>query len=252
MVKIIQWIRANRLSLNLKKTKYILFSNSIDSLPGDILFDNSPLEKVTHSKFLGVTIDNKLSWKIHIDNISKKVSRNIGILNRLKFQLPFSSLHTLYSSLVLPYLNYGLLAWGNAHQTILDKLLLLQKKAIRIICQAGFRTHTDPLFYEKKILKIKDLYFFQLGQFMYNYTCDLLPDIFKSMFLKNRSFHQYPTRKSDDYHLPLLRSFFAQNTFIYEGPKFWNSLTDSLKNAPSLNTFKNKLKLYLLSAYNKN
>ena len=149
-------------------------------------------------------------------------------------------------------MNYGLLAWGNAHQTILDKLLLLQKKALRIICQAGFRTHTDPLFYENRILKVKDLYFFQLGQFMYNYTYDLLPDIFRSMFMKNRSLHQYPTRHSDEYHLPLLRTSFAQNTFLYEGPKYWNSLFDNLKNAPSLNTFKKRLKSFLLLSYDSN
>ena len=74
--KIIQWIRANRLSLNLQNTKYILFSNSIDSLPTDLVFDDTPLEKVSHSKFLGVIIDNKLSWKVHIDNISiKKIEK---------------------------------------------------------------------------------------------------------------------------------------------------------------------------------
>ena len=153
--KTIQWIRANRLSLNLQKTKYILFSNSIDSLPTDLVFDDASLEKVSHSKFLGVIIDNKLSWKAHIDNIANKISRNIGILNRLKTQLPSTALLTLYSSLTLPYLNYGLLAWGNAHQTSLDKILLLQKRAVRIICQANFLAHTNPLFFEKNIFVSK-------------------------------------------------------------------------------------------------
>ena len=250
--KIIQWIRANRLSLNLQKTKYILFSNSIDSLPTDLVFDDTHLEKVTHSKFLGVIIDNKLSWKVHVDNISKKKSRNIGILNRLKTQLPSSALLTLYSSLTLPYLNYGLLAWGNAHQNILDKLLLLQKRAVRIISQADFRAHTNPFFYDNNILKVKDLYLLQLGQFMYKNTNDLLPKNFKTMFLKNRSFHQHSTRQSEEYHLPLLRTSFAKNTFIYDGPKLWNSFTDSLKNAPSLYTFKKRLKIFLFLKYKVN
>ena len=81
--KVTQWIRANKLSLNLQKTKYMLFSNTIEALPTDIIFDDTPLEKVSHIKFLGIIVDSKLSWKLHIDNICKTISRNIGIINRL-------------------------------------------------------------------------------------------------------------------------------------------------------------------------
>ena len=115
--KVTQWIRANKLSLKLQKTKYMLFSNTIEALPIDVIFDDTPLEKVSHIKFLGIIVDSKLSWKLHIDNICKTISRNIGIINRLKFHIPVSSLLMLYSSLILPYLNYGILAWGNTYQT---------------------------------------------------------------------------------------------------------------------------------------
>ena len=109
----------------------MLLSNSIDALPVNIVFDDTPLEVVSFIKFLGVTVDNKLSWKYHIDNTCKIISRNIGIINKLKYHFSPSSLALLmlYSSLILPYLNYGILAWGNTHQTLLDKLLLLQKKS---------------------------------------------------------------------------------------------------------------------------
>ena len=247
--KLTQWIRANKLSLNLQKTKYMLFSNSLVSLPDNIYFDNSPLDKVSDIKFLGVTIDDKLSWRLHVDTICKTISRNIGIINRLKTHLPSNSLFTLYSSLILPYLNYGLLAWGNACQWLLDKLLLLQKKALRIICHTAFRAHTDPLFSDNKIMKIKDLHLFQLGQLMYNYKKNALPAIFQSMFTKNLSFHNYPTRHSDEFHLPLLRTVLAQKTFIYDGPKFWNSLCENIRNAPSLSSFKKRLKTHLLQSY---
>ena len=129
---------------------------------------------------------------------------------------------------------------------------MLQKRAVRIICQADFRAHTNPLFYDNNILKVKDLYLLQLGQFMYKNTNDLLPNNFKTMYLKNRSFHQHSTRQSEEYHLPLLRTSFAKNTFIYDGPKLWNSFTDSLKNAPSLYTFKKRLKIFLFLKYKEN
>ena len=241
LLNILQWIQANKLSLNLQKTNYMLFSNSLDSLPSDIIFDNTPLKHVPLTKFLGITVDDKLSWKPHIDNICKIISRNIGVINRLKLYLPQSSLFMLYSSLILPYLNYGLLVWGNTHHTLLERVLLLQKRVIRIICNAPIRSHTDPLFFENNILKIKDLYLFQLGQFMFNYNNGILPSVFNDMFLKNHAVHRYPTRQSDEFHLPLLRTCSAQNTFIFEGPKFWNTLHNDLKTSPSLIAFKKSI-----------
>ena len=245
--KLTQWIRANKLSLNLQKTKYMIFSNTIEALPSDIIFDDSPLECVSQIKFLGITVDNKLSWKPHVLNVCKTLSRNIGIINKLKYQFPSTTLFTLYSSLILPYLNYGILAWGNTHISLLDKILILQKKILRIICNAPIRSHTDSLFLEHKILKIKDLYLFQLGQFMFKYNNNSLPRIFDSMFPQNQSFHNYPTRRSNEFHLPLLRTLLAQNTFLYTGPRFWNSLDNEIKVARSLPSFKNKLKYMLLN-----
>ena len=228
----------------------MLFSNSLDSLPGNISFGTTPLEEVSSFKFLGVCVDNKLSWKSHIDNICKTVSRNIGVMSRLKYYLPSSALLTLYFSLILPYLNYGILAWGNTYHTLLDKLFLLQKKAIRTVFNLHIREHTDPLFFYHKILKIKDLYTFQLGQFMFNYNSNLLPQIFHDLFQRNSHVHNYPTRRSDEFHLPLMRTVHAQNTFLYTGPRLWNNLDNSLKDSPKFVTFKYKFRKYLLSPYN--
>ena len=244
-----QWIRANKLSLNLQKTKFMFFSNSLETLPGNIIFDDTPLDEVSSIKFLGIWVDNKLSWKYHINNICKTISRNMCVVNKLKHYLPSSVLLILYFSLILPYLNYGILAWGNTHQTLLDKLLLLQKKSLRIIFNLQTRAHTDNLFFENKILKIKDLYLFQLGQFMFKYNTKNLPNIFDYLFFRNDHVHNYPTRRSSEYHLPLLRTIHAQNTFVFTGPKFWNSLDGNLKDATSLISFKGKLKKYLIGSY---
>ena len=248
--KVTEWIKANKLSLNLLKTKYMLFSNTIETLPGHIIFDETPLEKVTLIKFLGVYVDCKLSWKHHITTTCKTISRNIGVINKLKYVLPSSVLLMLYSSLILPYLNYGILVWGNTHQVLLDKLLLLQKKSMRIIFNLHPRTHTDDLFFHNKILKVKDLYLFHLGQLMFNFKTKNLPKIFDQTFNRNDLFHNYPTRRSNEYHLPLFRTILAQNTFVYTGPNYWNNLDNNLKIITSIHSFKNKLKQLLLQPYN--
>ena len=156
---------------------------------------------------------------------------------------------TLYFSLILPYLNYGILAWGNTCQTYLDKLFLLQKKSLRIVFNLPIRAHTDALFFDHKVLKLKDLYLFQLGQFMFNYTNNHLPKIFQDSFHRNSHVHNYPTRRSNEFHLPLLRTVHAQNIFTYTGPRFWNNLDNSLKELHKFITFKYNLKKHLLSKY---
>ena len=189
--------------------------------------ENTPLECVSFITFLGVTVDNNLSWKYHIDNICKITSRNIGIIYKVKTCLPLNSLSMLYSSLILPYLNYGLLVWGNTHQTLLDKVLLLQKKVIRIICNSPFRCHTDGLFFENNILKVKDLYLFQLGQ-----LCILIIIIicchlfFKKCLLK------------------LAQSIITQQDILQN---FIYLSCNEVKNAPSINILKTKIEIVFIT-----
>lgn len=249
LTNLLTWIRANKLSLNLQKTKCMLFSNSLDTLPIDITLEDTVLEIVSTTTFLGLTIDNKLTWKPHIDSICRTISRNIGVINKVKCYFPSSTLLMLYSSLILPYLNYGIIAWGHTYSTYLDRILLLQKKALRIICHTSWRAHTDVLFFDNNVLKICDLYRYYLGQFMYKLENKILPYIFYDMFKKNQSFHNYPTRHSNEYHLPLTRTILTHSIFTSAGPTFWNTLENSIKSASTITSFKAKLKTFLLSSY---
>ena len=118
------WFKANKLSVNASKTNYmILGTHYMTSKVHDdltVILDDTVLERVKCTKFLGLLIDECLTWKTHIDCISKTISRNIGIMNKLKFSIPTRILHTLYCSLILPYINYGILIWGNTCKLYLD------------------------------------------------------------------------------------------------------------------------------------
>ena len=135
LISVNDWIIANRLSLNLVKTNYMLFSNTLASLPDNIIFNDVQITEVLSTKFLGLHIDSKLNWKDHISYLCKLLSRNTGVINSLKSIFPKNVLKCmLYSTFILPYINYGILAWGNAANVHLDGLLKVQKRAIRIIC----------------------------------------------------------------------------------------------------------------------
>ena len=133
-----EWFKANKLSLNLVKTNFILFcSQRKTELKSDcniaINIDNQCIARVSSTKFLGVHIDEHLTWKEHIAVISKKISKNIGIISRIRHLLPRHILVNLYYTLIYPYMSYCNLVWASTYRTRLTTLTTLQKRVVRIM-----------------------------------------------------------------------------------------------------------------------
>ena len=103
----------------------------------------------------------------HINNICAIVSRNIGVIHKLKTFFPQGILCTLYNTLILPYLTYGILAWGNCGVGQTNRILRLQKKVIRIINSGAYLEHSSPLFYTCKAPRFDDIYSLNLGTLMH-------------------------------------------------------------------------------------
>jgi len=131
------WAIDNRLPINTKKTKYMLFNykkNFNDFSSNAILKIGSfEIEMVKSFKLLGLIIDNKLKFKGHIDKIVITISRNIGIINRIKFNLTRTTLLTLYYSLIFSHIYYCNILWGSTFKTYLNKIYGIQKKFLKII-----------------------------------------------------------------------------------------------------------------------
>ena len=131
LIKLNDWFTANKLSVNTVKSCFILFghkSKKYDSSLINLSMNGTVLSQVKHTKFLGVLIDENLSWSEHINLVTNKISKSVGIICKLKHILPASVLHTLYNSLVLPYLNYCTLIWASNKSYKLNKILLIQKR----------------------------------------------------------------------------------------------------------------------------
>ncbi len=128
--KISEWLVVNKLSLNITKTKYTIFhTKQRKIIPPIIKIENTVIEKVQDFNFLGLIINENLSWKSHCDKISNSISKSIGILNRLKRLLPQELKIMLYNSMIVSHINYCILAWGYEH----NRISKLQKRAVRII-----------------------------------------------------------------------------------------------------------------------
>ena len=109
-------------------------------------------------KYLGVLIDCSLSWKFHIEHIVVKIRRLVGIIAKFRHFVPRNTLLRIYQSLILPYISYGLAAWGLASKSYLTKILVLQKQALRFIFFAERCEHAVPLFIHADILPLNFLY----------------------------------------------------------------------------------------------
>ena len=252
LMKISCWFKCNKLSLNINKTNFMHFQSShsnTNDFDYNIKIDGITLEKKDYTKFLGITIDTHLTWNNHISNITSHIAKGIGILYRIKHLLPYKSLLMLYNTLILPYITYGNLIWGNCGISKLNHILLLQKKAVRICSKASFMAHSDPLFYRLKVLKVNDINTLFTGMFMFKYTKNALPSVFNNLFSYNRCFHTYPTRNRNNIHLNNPRRLLAHKSLRHHGPDIWNAIPEIIKQSAFLKIFKRSLRENLLNEY---
>ena len=192
-------------------------------------------------KFLGVLLDENLSWKAHIDTIGKKISKNLGILYKARITLNQKSTKQLYFSFIHSYLTYGSMAWGSTNKTKLNNLLMHQKHAARIIFFKDKLTHAKPLLKSMNALNIYQLNIFQILLFMHNVKNNQTPNIFNNIFSKLEN--KYNTRLCEhNFTKPLYKTKLAQYTITFRGPQLWNSLVPTDYKKYSFQLFKSKIK----------
>ena len=247
--KLTSWFRSNILSLNVQKTNFIHFKGRKCSGAQQINvnLDGTRIERKTCTKFLGVYINDKLNWSDHVNHIATPISRNIGILYKVKSFVSDKVLLMLYNTLILPYISYCNILWATS-KSLTDNILLLQKKAVRICTGSGFLEHADPLFLKLKCLKVDDIHFLQTALFMFRSKQDLLPVSFSTMFQLNSAVHSYPTRQASDIHLVNPGTALAYKSVRHSGPDVWNALPQHVRNLQKIVTFKRSIKHILLSA----
>ena len=165
-------------------------------------------------------MDEHLSWKHNINNILNKISKSIYVINKVKHFLPQHILRTLYFSLVHSHIMYGIHAWGNAD--FVNKILLLQKRAVRIITNKSYRAHTDPLFKSCKILKIEHIYQLQSLLFMHDLQNNRLPLSFHNYANLNNRIRERTTRQDHLFHTERPRTNFSAKLPNQTFPRIWN------------------------------
>ena len=177
LTKLSVWFKANKLSLNISRTNYMLFLNRkyIKSDAIDLKIDESIINRVSECKFLGTIIDENLTWKPHINLITNKISTNVGIMFKVGQFLSKVTIKTLYYSLVYKYIHYCNIIWANNFLTRLSRIVTLQKRAVRTIAKIKYRDSTVDAFKELKILKVREITDLEIFLFMFKFYNNQLP-----------------------------------------------------------------------------
>ena len=248
--KAADWIAANKLTLNIKKTKYILFrpkTARIDFENLKLKIANETIERIGKGctskffKFVGIHLDEFLDWDYQINHVASKMSSGNFILSRAKNLLPLNIRKTNYNSLVRSHMEFGILSFGTALSGKIKKLTQIQKKCVRNIAGCNLRSHTDPLFQKYNILKFDDLVFYNQCAFMHKLLINKQPKSFCDFFKKTPNF-ELPTvedtvgdtilniaRRSYVYMVDKLKNVSVGRLPTATLPRAWNSLSEEFK-----------------------
>ena len=275
--KLCLWLNINRLALNVSKTNFVIFrANKPLDHNVTLLMNKKAIKHKDHVKYLGV-VDEHLNWRFHIPYVAKKIGRGIGIMVRLRQYLNPHMLKNIYYCLIYSHLNYGIQVWGSAAITALNKLIVLQKKAVRILSgKQYFQIHgesygplpsTDPLFKTLGLLKINDIFKLNVAKFVFETLTHESPQNFWNWFHYTHDVHSHSTKSTttincshyfdtgiaeSTLNLYVNRTNlvkFGERMIKVSGPLIWNDLSIEIQGSISVGTFKEKVKSLYLSHY---
>ena len=234
--KIVDWFNSNKLSINASKTYCQLYNNTTAMINVNVCIRNKHIKFTDKIKYLGMYIDADMKWRSHINHITNILSRNVGIIKKASFFLKSKYLLLLYNSLFLPYINYCCIIWGHSAPTLLYRLNKIQKKVVRIIAGQTRLAHTNPIFKNLKLLKIKGIAVQQSILLMHNAISQNLPCNISSLFISVQNVAITRNRLISHFEEPFTSKLYATRTISWLGPRLWNTMIapsfSGIKTAP--------------------
>ena len=249
LINVDTWFRSNKLSLNINKTNYILFSTNKNLLTNDLKINirGEEINRVYTTKFLGVHIDALLDFKVHIQHLVAKLSKYIGLFYKIRHFLPTPTLLTLYKTLFEPHLNYCTIIWGNTNPSFLIKLERLQKKIIRAISWSRFGAPSRPIFQRFGLLRLPELITYHNACTMFEVVHNLNSRLSELVPVYWPD-HPYDTRNKEDISGKKRLLEKTRLGIAYKGARIWNKIDEWMKSL-LFRSFKKALRENLLDSY---
>ncbi len=243
---ITDWLIVNKLQSHPTKTKMMVIGSrhnlnvKVADLRSNIKINNNDVSPVFSQKCLGIYLDERLAFDVHIEKLCKKICAGIGVLRRIKPFVPRDSLLKLYKSLIQPYFDYCSPLWDTCAKTLKDNLQTLQNRAARVISGENYDVRSEDILQSLKLdsldVRRKKLKSVLLYKVLNGISAPCLRENLVRLNVLPRG---YELRDSEtDLKLPKPKTNFLKRSFQYSASTLWNDLSTEAKKATNLNEFK--------------
>lgn len=244
------WFHANKLTLNVDKTKFMVFgtSNMLEKFDDvNVMYNGNVMEKVQEFKYLGIKFDSKLSWSAHTEYLCTQVSKRIGVIRRIKYFLPHQTVVLLSNSLVMPHFDYGCIVWSNFNLELHKRLQVLHNQLARTILSADIRTSINDLMNSLNWVKLHDRWENHLLLLVFKCLKNISPSYLSHQLNFVHSSHTYSTRNSTTNCLtvPKCNTNSGLRMFHVRAANTWNNVSPEIRtnfDNMSIRQFKTNLK----------
>ena len=246
-----KWLIANRLTLNVAKTEFMLIGSkqmikSISDLQLNVIIENKPVKRVIECKTLGVTLDQHLSWKSNTENICNKITSGISALRRLKEFIDRKTLVSVYNAIVRPYFDYCCEVWDVFGETQSKRLQKLQNRAARIIMNMSNDVHHSVVLQALGWKTLEAGREKAKAKMMYKLLNNMGPQSLTNLFTYKDEVTSYNLRNiSSSLCLPHPHTNNMKRSFMYDGAFLWNSIPRDIKESKSLSSFRTKIATHI-------
>ena len=235
------WLVSNKLTLNYKKTKYMIFQKKGISeqllKKVNLNINKNNIKQISIFKYLGVYLDNKLSWQDHIQTLQTKIARFTGLVYKIRNFVPRKVIMMLYNGLVGSYLRYGIRAWGSSSSYLQNSLQSAQNKVLRALLFLPYTSNVSSKYSELKILNVQSIYEHEVAKLLHSVRHNYCPSAFCNFF--EMSTHRYATRlrQNSSFSLMKPKTEFGKKSLKFSGVKIWFKLPLNLKEEPESKRF---------------
>ena len=247
--EICKWYYGNRLALNENKSKCMLITSKYRTRQGNDLLhvnmNDTNIEQVRAVKYLGVTIDENLTWNDHISVLCKNIGFKVSILARIRNMVTPEMLKIVYNSIIQPSIDYAITVWGHTSLENLNKVQRLQNKAARIICNDFdyINTRGIDLVKQLKWMNVNERFLYFERLLMFKCIHGMAPDYLTNGIIMDIEIRNVNTRTHDmNVYIPFPKNELAKQSIYYSAGQNWNDLQPDLKEITNINGFKKALK----------
>ena len=241
-----KWFSNNKLTINFTKTCFSVFSNKNTVNIQKLTWDGNVIQREAVARYLGIYVDEKLSWLHHVNIVCKKLSKLGYVFRILAKHINHNQICQLYYAYVYPHIYYGIEVFGTCNKTVMQTLQVAQNNILRIFLHTNRRYSATEMHNKLGLLKISDVFQTAVLSFVYKQRCRILPQVFNDYYhvVSDRVTR---SRKNNDLHIEFARTTCKMKSIKILGARLWNDLPSNIKEATCIKQFKKRVKHFKLN-----